>query len=122
MSNKKPPTSFGASFSNSDPVDFAIVGSGSRCKGPGKKRSEIAFEAYNYGFAVVEANAERLEVTFHVAERDWAWQSWSIARGPETAWQRRGGVVEAPGTPASCRDDRTCCPENPKEATGTAGS
>ena len=87
----------------------AIIGSGAKCTGPGKRRfnADMEFEIYNYGFAVVDATESELSITFHVASAA-GWNLWTASRRRDSGWSF--ATPDETGRPRSCKEDDSCCP------------
>jgi 3',5'-cyclic AMP phosphodiesterase CpdA len=87
----------------------AVMGSASKCTGPGKRSFNpgMELEAYNFGFAIIDATHARLEISFHIATAK-GWNTWS-------AWRSRSGDwdfsdADPPGSYRACDGDDSCCP------------
>ncbi len=87
----------------------AVIGSASKCTGPGKRifNPGMELEAYNHGFAIIDATTSRLEITFHIATSE-GWDTWSARRSQSREWAFSD--AEPPGRYRSCNDDGSCCP------------
>ena len=87
----------------------AVVGSASKCTGPGRRFDNpgMELEAYNYGFVIVEATLDRLEISFHLSAQE-GWRAWSAWRTQKSGWQF--STQDPPGTDRACKQDDSCCP------------
>ena len=87
----------------------AVVGSAAKCTGPGKRllNPAMQIEAYNYGFAVLEASSDSLSLEFHLVDGT-GWDSWRVWRGLSGGWQI--GTPSPYAVDRSCRSSDSCCP------------
>lgn len=87
----------------------AVVGSASKCTGPGKRllNPGMELEAYNYGFAIVEASPARLEIEFHLEDGK-SWTQWHAWRERESGWEVDD--TASLGAGRDCIRYDSCCP------------
>lgn len=87
----------------------AVVGSAAKCTGPGKRllNSAMQIEAYNYGFAVLEASSDTLALEFHLVDGA-RWDSWRVRRGRSGDWHI--GIPSPHAVDRPCRSSGSRCP------------